>query len=58
MRIRASKAPDHPEDTACVCPNRFLVQSGIYDEFASRLSQRNRRGLLMSATTTFGNKSP
>jgi len=24
----------------CVCANRFLVQSGIYDEFARRLSQR------------------
>jgi succinate-semialdehyde dehydrogenase/glutarate-semialdehyde dehydrogenase len=23
----------------CVCTNRFLVQSGIYDEFAQRLSQ-------------------
>ena len=24
----------------CVCANRFLVQSGIYDEFARRLGQR------------------
>lgn len=24
----------------CVCANRILVQSGVYDEFASRLSQR------------------
>jgi len=24
----------------CVCANRFLVQSGIYDEFARRLSER------------------
>lgn len=24
----------------CVCANRFLVQSGIYDEFARRLAQR------------------
>jgi len=24
----------------CVCANRFLVQSGIHDEFAKRLSQR------------------
>lgn len=24
----------------CVCANRFLVQSGVYDEFARRLAQR------------------
>ena len=27
----------------CVCTNRFLVQSGIYDAFAARLAERVRR---------------
>src|SRR5215468_913083 len=26
----------------CVCANRFLVQDGIYDAFAARLSERVR----------------
>jgi succinate-semialdehyde dehydrogenase/glutarate-semialdehyde dehydrogenase len=26
----------------CVCANRFLVQSGIYEEFASKLAERSR----------------
>ncbi|MBK9783334.1 MAG: NAD-dependent succinate-semialdehyde dehydrogenase [Betaproteobacteria bacterium] len=37
----------------CVCANRFLVQSGIYEEFAARLAERTA-GMKVGAGTEAG----